>query len=819
MTAADKIKLTIDDKAHSYARIYASLLASEFQRKRAYSSIAALYALINILEETDFDIQKSMTLFRNPVLNEQYEISDLYVNNWHIDVRIITDGNAFLVPKCHFDNDIVPDFYAVIKADTKLQSAELIGFAETKNLKKEGFNYLYFSCPNSQLIDYKEFLNKIAEKKPENFSEEDHNLFRENYLSLIDNEIDNATKNKILKHLFNCNECRTEFCCFTGFEMVSCNVSNYPDLLNDETLNIIGAQAVNDRKYDGKEEIIQIKDDEENIEADIDWDEAPEQKENDTEKEETVSDILDELFNIEEETIKPDMSSDKEINTQVVSDDLEILNDFNSTDELINIEETNDEVELIIDSNNDTDIENTNQTINESSEELQLIEDNNPSFEINDNEYDSPEIIEEEPTIVPDNEAENVQKVIVDYDETGEPIYSYITNISNNDENTNETFSEIETIDDNNYGDTNETSENIENNSDIEFYDDKEVQDNDILEFEDDDDNLTTNNSVDTEQEVFEPIDYQTTEEDSTFNEDSESSDIESQQQQDDNQIKNTEEPEEDSEEYEYEDDGDFDIENSGKHQGGSKKGLIVAIFAIIFLAASGGALFFMKNINAANNTTANSGEIQTEIPEATSGDDMFEQPAEQDINAENQNIQQNDIPQQPQQENPIEIPTTGSIEIPVSEDTQQPAQLTEKDLLAQSKPTGNVNKVMSNAFNGQNSVILRGINWQCAPSLFTNRKFKTYLQNLDNVLKLNIKKNLLDTSDIPQNNSLTVKMAIDNDGNLVKSIISDSSGSEQIDNIVLQSINQTLESQKAQILSDSELKADKYYLQVVIKL
>ena len=61
--------------------------------------------------------------------------------------------------------------------------------------------------------------------------------------------------------------------------------------------------------------------------------------------------------------------------------------------------------------------------------------------------------------------------------------------------------------------------------------------------------------------------------------------------------------------------------------------------------------------------------------------------------------------------------------------------------------------------------------------------------------------------------------MAIDNEGQMIKNLISESSGSEQIDNIVLQSINQTLEVQKTQILTDGAQKADKYFLQVVVKL
>ena len=135
-------------------------------------------------------------------------------------------------------------------------------------------------------------------------------------------------------------------------------------------------------------------------------------------------------------------------------------------------------------------------------------------------------------------------------------------------------------------------------------------------------------------------------------------------------------------------------------------------------------------------------------------------------------------------------------------------------------EPIGDVNKVITNALSESVSpVTITGISWLCAPELFTNKVFKGYLQNLDDVLKLNLRKNILDVTERPENNSVSIKMAIDNNGNLLRSLVAKTSGSQQIDEVVLQSIKETLESQKTQILNDSEQKSDKYYLQVVIKL
>ena len=140
MSTAESQKLLIDKRAYSYAKIYSSLLSDEYQRKRSYASIVALYAFLNLVEKTPYNIQKSMTLFRNPNVNEQYEITDLYINNWHLDIRILTGGDAVLVPRIHYDCDIVPDYYVVIKVDSSLENAELLGFADASTSQRMNFS-------------------------------------------------------------------------------------------------------------------------------------------------------------------------------------------------------------------------------------------------------------------------------------------------------------------------------------------------------------------------------------------------------------------------------------------------------------------------------------------------------------------------------------------------------------------------------------------------------------------------------------------------------------------------------------------------------
>ena len=896
MSVMDTKILNVDEKAHGYAKVYASLINDELQRKRAYASIVALYSLIAELEKTDFDVQKSMTLFRNPVINEQYEIADVYVNNWHIDVRVVTEGNGFLVPKSHFDVDIIPDFYAVVRVDNTLKTAELLGFADTAFLNKEPFDYHYYGVSFDSLISYEDFVSKIKNVKLTDFPEQEHEFFRANYLSLMDGEIDIQTKNRLLKHLFECAQCRTEFCCFTGFEMVSCNMGKYPNILEDQTLNIIGAQAVDSEKYAGKEETINISDDiDENLNEDSS-EEKEENSEKETEetkeeiiedlqegdpielKEETVSDILDELFNVGDDVLSDDIIEEKEIDTtpqKTVSEsgDLEIFEEdkpSKASDEILDFSAIDNDIEDL-----EVIVDNSTDMLSDDSDEVVLIE--SEPIEFNDEELEikpseEVEIIEEDEDVEPITE-ENVQKVIVDYDEFGEPIYSYITNVSPDevahieplDEDIDILNEEFET-----YVDEDSTKEDLSeiNNGaarPIEYVqasDDDVIEevlsDDEILSLDDEEEVISDKNETVTEENqefedeslddilsddsasVEELSDEEVLEEYEEYKEESSASISDDILDMDDDIVNSESEEEENSETEEFEeyeeyeeessdddvseleddeeyDDSDIPDENIAKPS--SKKNLLIvsAILALVLAGGGIGTALFMKN-NAQNSASqepiATENNIETVAEPQVN--DMFEA-SEGGIEIPTGESAENNVetiegelvpPPPPMEEAQQEPPTSGTLPVPPPVETQNISS------------AADVSNSIANAFSPtKNTVTLRAVNWLCAPQLFADATFKSYLQNLDNILKLNLRKNILDVSESPTNNTVTVKMAVDNNGNLVKVAMGDSSGSEQVDNIVLQSINETFEGEKSQILNDSAQKADMYYLKVVIKL
>lgn len=133
-----------------------------------------------------------------------------------------------------------------------------------------------------------------------------------------------------------------------------------------------------------------------------------------------------------------------------------------------------------------------------------------------------------------------------------------------------------------------------------------------------------------------------------------------------------------------------------------------------------------------------------------------------------------------------------------------QQSQDQNADPLAQSQQASQANpqaganrdmgKAVSDAFLSEpvNATISK-VAWEVPEDLAYNDGFRKYLQIAGNNLKLNLQNNLLLATELAYSNKVVVDLTIGGDGSLQSSNIITSSGSKQIDSLVLQSVKETL--------------------------
>lgn len=84
-------------------------------------------------------------------------------------------------------------------------------------------------------------------------------------------------------------------------------------------------------------------------------------------------------------------------------------------------------------------------------------------------------------------------------------------------------------------------------------------------------------------------------------------------------------------------------------------------------------------------------------------------------------------------------------------------------------------------------------LSWEVPENMANNQKIRKYLQIAGRTLKLSLQNDLLVATELPFSNRVMIDLRIAPSGNLISSDFVISSGSKQIDNIVLQSVKDTL--------------------------
>ena len=108
----------------------------------------------------------------------------------------------------------------------------------------------------------------------------------------------------------------------------------------------------------------------------------------------------------------------------------------------------------------------------------------------------------------------------------------------------------------------------------------------------------------------------------------------------------------------------------------------------------------------------------------------------------------------------------------------------------------------------------IKRLYWEVPQDLTYNADIVNYLKTVGKTMKFAIQSDLLNTSEMPYSNKMIVDIVIKKDGTIEKVNTTVSSGSSQIDSIVLQSVNAAIKYVKA---PTAEFKNDSYNFSLII--
>ncbi len=325
-------------------------------KNRAYINALGAELVTKYIASEGINVEEAHNIHSISKILEKIDIADILLPNIHIDVRTIFDENQIFVPKCHFDLEITPDIYVVIKLDSQFDHVELLGYFKPSQIDKKKANTDYYFISKSKLSSpdtLTKFIKDFTGRTSRELTQEDMLRGRELSITLNDHDISDEEFRELLELLFLNDSLRESVLEFDNFETLAFNVESelgrnktietsttIPEtpLIAQEDENAVNEEISLENTELGEDDILL---DESFFDDDLDSDneeQEQEQEENSTTQEETELTENDNTEPSDQEQSLDEPSLD--INNDNIEDTLTIADETETSLSEENLDET-----------------------------------------------------------------------------------------------------------------------------------------------------------------------------------------------------------------------------------------------------------------------------------------------------------------------------------------------------------------------------------------------------------------------------------------------------------------------------------------------
>jgi len=187
---------------------------------------------INYLNAKRIRVDNKKSVYKIPLLFEEFKISDIYYGAHRIDVITLYKEKTIKIPRVHVEMDILPEFYFIVQIGSKIKEAKMIGFIEGKKIPRCSCDSKFFYPTLDLIFDIKRFMSLTKQSMPVKPLLGKRVDCMGLFLKFIDNDLSSVYKRQMIQHLMNCDSCRSRFIDVMEFERLAGSIKYYPDLVH-----------------------------------------------------------------------------------------------------------------------------------------------------------------------------------------------------------------------------------------------------------------------------------------------------------------------------------------------------------------------------------------------------------------------------------------------------------------------------------------------------------------------------------------------------------------------------------------------------------
>ena len=214
----------IEKENHTEAEFMSRNFVNKELKNRAYLNALGAELVTKYLTSEGIKCDNVHNLHSISKILESVDIADILLPNVHLDVRVVFDEKYIFIPKSHFELELVPNAYVVLKLDEEFKHVELLGYFKPSQIDKRNENGEYYFIDRSKLSSptaLTRFVKDFTGRTSRDISEEDLLRGRELAISLADHNISVSEEKELLELLLLSDVLRESVLEFDNFETLS----------------------------------------------------------------------------------------------------------------------------------------------------------------------------------------------------------------------------------------------------------------------------------------------------------------------------------------------------------------------------------------------------------------------------------------------------------------------------------------------------------------------------------------------------------------------------------------------------------------------
>lgn len=176
---------TIESSDIELAQNICKMITDADVRNRAAANAVGANIAGKYFDSENYNVDTTSGLHNIGTVLQDIDISDIYLNNAYIDVRVFFNENEIAIPAAHLENNLLPAAYMFIKITQDLAGASVIGFMNPENIDRSKLIDEYIKIGEDELESFYDIEPLLSAYPDDSIEVEDRDIF-----AYLDNTLD-----------------------------------------------------------------------------------------------------------------------------------------------------------------------------------------------------------------------------------------------------------------------------------------------------------------------------------------------------------------------------------------------------------------------------------------------------------------------------------------------------------------------------------------------------------------------------------------------------------------------------------------------------